>query len=210
MAKQLLAGEQEIQTTRQHWSVFVPALAAGLGVVVVTFVILKVLPADIGGHSLHSIKVVVGLAVALVVAVVLTLRYLRWRFTTYTITNHRVLVSRGVLSRYMESIALDRIQDVSVNQGLVARVFKAGNVEIESAGRDGSEKLRHINDPVGFSNTLQASAQALRTGQPYMPGQAGAASAPGGLSGQQGYVPPTGPGYTPPPPGYNPPGQGGV
>ena len=216
MPRALLQGETEIRTVRQHWYVFLPHLALSVLVLVVVGLIVAVSPGDVGGHSLSVAKQTIVLVAVLFVAVLLTLRYLRWRYTTFTLTDRRVIVSRGVLSRFSESIALDRVQDVRVRQGLVARIFKAGTVEIESAGRDGREVIRHVSDPVGFSDALQLQAQALRTGQMGGLGWAPAASAadpppagstPSGAS-LPGYSPPgAGSDYVPPPPGYNPPGR---
>lgn len=212
--KQMLPGEETLRTTRQHWSVFVPAVAVVIVVLVVLGALLKVLPSDIGGRSLHNVKLALLLAAILVVTIAGSLRFMRWRYTTFTLTNKRVLVSRGVLSRYLESIALDRIQDVSVSQGLLERIFKAGNVEIESAGRDGAEILRLIADPLGFSNDLQQATEMHRMaglGMAPTPGQVGGAAGGGGYP-QAGYAPPGGtpPAYQPPAPGYTPPRSGGV
>ncbi|HEY6378089.1 MAG TPA: PH domain-containing protein [Candidatus Dormibacteraeota bacterium] len=206
MARALLAGETAIRTARQHWYVFLPPLAVSLLVLGVAGSIVAVSPGDVGGHSLNLPKEVIALVAVLFVAAVLTLRYLRWRYTTFTLTDRRVVVSRGVLSRFTKSIALDRVQDVRVTQGLLARVFQAGTVEIESAGRDGADMLRHILDPVGFSDALQLQAQGMRTGQATV-AWAPVAGPPG--APPAGYAPPgAGPGYTPPPPGYNPPSGG--
>jgi uncharacterized membrane protein YdbT with pleckstrin-like domain len=195
----LLDNEREVRVVRQHWAVFVPVVAISALVLIVTFVVLKVLPHDVSGHDLHSVKVVIILVIGLAALGVLSLHYLRWRFTTYTITDRRVLVSRGVLSRYTESITLDRIQDTSVSQSLLGRIFRAGTVEIESAGRDGAEVIHLIPDPMGFSNQLQQAVEAHRMGTPL---------APPGQPLHEGYVPPGSSGYGPPP-GYGPPRQGG-
>lgn len=207
MPRALLAGETRIRIARQHWYVFLPPLAVSLLVLVVVGLIDAVSPGDVGGHSLGLPKEVIALVAVLFVAAVLSLRYLRWRYTTFTLTDRRVLVNRGVLSRFSKSIALDRVQDVRVTQGPLARLFRAGTVEIESAGREGTEMLRHIRDPVGFSDALQLQAQGLRTGQATV-AWAPAVAPPG--APPAGYAPPgAGPGYAPPPPGYTPP-SGGV
>lgn len=209
MAKQLLAGEAEIRTVRQHWYVFIPAVLAVALALAAIAILLAVTPGDVGGHSLRTVKAAILVAALLVIAVTATLRYLRWHFSSFTLTSHRVLVNRGVITRFTEAVALDRIQDVSARQGIVGRIFHAGTLEIESAGRDGGLLLRNIPDPVGFSNAVQFAAQAMRTGQP-PPGAAPWSPAPGGYVASPGYVPPAGGGYAPPPPGYNPPSQGGI
>ena len=201
----LLDNEREIRLARQHWAVFVPTVLVLLAVVVITAVILIVLPGSVSGHSIGTIKALIGLVIGLAAVGTFLLRYLRWRYTTYILTDKRILLSKGILSRYTESITLDRIQDTATTQSFIGRMFKAGTVEIESAGRDGTEKLALIMDPVGFSNTLQAAVEAHRTGQPVLPPTAAPPpGAPPQSGSYQGYVPPGGAGAGPPP-GYSPP-----
>jgi uncharacterized membrane protein YdbT with pleckstrin-like domain len=195
----LLDNEREVRVARQHWAVFVPVTLISALVLIVSFVVLRALPHDVRGHDLHDVKVIIILIIGLFVLALLSLHYLRWRFTTYAITDRRVLISRGVLSRYTESITLDRIQDTSVSQSLLGRIFSAGNVEIESAGRDGAEMIHLIPDPMGFSNQLQQAVDAHRMGIPMAVPQEPLT---------EGYVPPSSSGYGPPP-GYGPPRQGG-
>lgn len=208
----LLDNEREIRLARQHWAIFVPTLLVLLLVVVAATVILILIPGTVSDRSTGTVKTVIGLVIGLFVVAAFLLRYLRWRFTTYVLTDKRILLSKGILSRYTESITLDRIQDTATSQSLIGRVFKAGTVEIESAGRDGTERLTLIHDPVGFSNTLQQAVEAHRTGQPVLPPGAppGPGQPPGG-GAYQGYVPPGGAGSGPPP-GYGPPprSSGGV
>lgn len=185
MSIQLIEGERVVRTARQHWIVFVPAGAVCALVIAAAAVVLWVSPASVGGRSLHDAKALVMLGIALAVAAVLSVRWLRWRFNAYVLTDHRVVVSTGVLSRSAESISLDRVQDSAVHRSLLARALRYGDVEIESAGRDGAERLSRIGDAVGFSNDLLVAVEARRTGRP----------SPGDASGRPG--PPAG-GYAPP------------
>jgi membrane protein YdbS with pleckstrin-like domain len=199
MVRKLLQDEREIRVARQHWSVFIPTAAGSLVVVGVLAALVAVLPTHVSSVAIGGAKtlvLVLGIAVA---AIVLTVHWLRWRYTTFTLTDRRVMVGTGVLSRHTESIALDRVQDTAVRQSLLARVFRAGDVEIESAGRDGTEVLARIHDPQGFSNDLLNAVEAHRMGRPYPTGDA---PSPG--PAPQGYEPPGAAGYGPPM-GYGPP-----
>ncbi|HEY2705464.1 MAG TPA: PH domain-containing protein, partial [Candidatus Dormibacteraeota bacterium] len=169
--RKLLQDEREIRVARQHWSIFIPVVGGCLVVVAALAALIAVAPSQVSGVALGSVKsfvLVLGLAA---VALILTVRWLRWHYTTFTLTDRRVVVGTGVLSRHTESIALDRVQDTAVRQSLVARIFRAGDVEIESAGRDGSEVLARIHDPQGFSNDLLNAVEAHRTGRPYGAGE---------------------------------------
>jgi membrane protein YdbS with pleckstrin-like domain len=197
--RKLLQDEREIRVARQHWSIFIPVVGGCLLMVGVLAGLAVVAPSHVSGLGLGSVKtfvVALGLAAA---ALTLTGRWLRWHYTTFTLTDRRVVVGAGVLSRHTESIALDRVQDTAVRQSLVARIFRAGDLEIESAGRDGSEVLANIHDPQGFSNDLLNAVEAHRTGRPY-----GAGDEPTGAPAPQAYGPPGASGYGPPP-GYGPP-----
>ncbi|HEV7467294.1 MAG TPA: PH domain-containing protein [Candidatus Dormibacteraeota bacterium] len=197
--RKLLQDEREIRVARQHWSIFIPVVGGCLVVVGVLAGLAVVAPSHVSGLALGSVKtfaLALGLAGA---AMTLTVRWLRWHYTTFTLTDRRVVVGTGVLSRHTESIALDRVQDTAVRQSLVARMFRAGDVEIESAGRDGSEVLARIHDPQGFSNDLLNAVEAHRTGRPY-----GADEPSTGAAAPQRYAPP-GASEHGPPPGYGPP-----
>ena len=89
------------------------------------------------------------------------LRLLRWRFQTYTLTSHRIVLARGVVSRVTESIALDRIQDTVVRRPLADRLIGAGSLEIQSAGRDGTEILGWC--PGRIASTPRSSRRSRTT-----------------------------------------------
>jgi membrane protein YdbS with pleckstrin-like domain len=200
--RKLLQDEREIRVARQHWSIFIPVVGGCLLMVGVLAGLAVAAPSHVSGLALGSAKtfvVVLGLAGA---ALTLTVRWLRWHYTTFTLTDRRVVVGTGVLSRQTESIALDRVQDTAVRQSLLARIFRAGDVEIESAGRDGSEVLANIHDPQGFSNDLLNAVEAHRTGRPY-----GTDEPSTGAAAPQRYAPP---GYGPPPGNGPPPRRDGL
>jgi uncharacterized membrane protein YdbT with pleckstrin-like domain len=198
-----MPGEHPIRVTRQHWTIFIPvglvcALALAVGLV-----LLAVTPSTVAGHSISTVKTFIGLGIVVVVVAVFMVRWLQWRTQTFMLTDHRIVVRRGILSRFTESIALDRIQDSSVRQRLLARMLHFGDVEIESAGRDGSEMLHHIADPAGFSNDLLLAIEARRTGRP-MPGAPGAPAGFDPAPSHGGYAPPGMAGGPAQPGGYSP------
>jgi len=196
---QLMPGEHPIRVTRQHWTIFIPVGLACAAALAVGLVLLAVTPSRVSGHDIGQVKLLIGLGLVLVVGATFLVRWVQWRCLTYLLTDHRIVVRRGILSRYTESIALDRIQDSGVRQRLLARMLRFGDVEIESAGRDGTEVLHHIADPVGFSNDLLIAIEARRTGQPVP----GATTQPGDAS-HGGYAPPGVQGAPGPPGAYGP------
>jgi putative membrane protein len=91
---------------------------------------------------------------AVVGAGALALSYLRWRGFRYRIGGDEVVIEQGLLNRSRRSIPLERIQDVSIERGPLARLFGLALVRIETGGGDKDEGLL---DSVGV-----AEAQRLR------------------------------------------------
>ncbi|HET6818452.1 MAG TPA: PH domain-containing protein [Mycobacteriales bacterium] len=85
----------------------------------------------------------------LVVAVLVLLRwslwpFLRWSTTRYVLTNRRVVIRTGVLSRSGRDIPLTRVNDVSFRHSVIDRMLRCGTLTIESAGEHGQVVLPEV------------------------------------------------------------------
>lgn len=170
MPTPLMPGEQSIALVRQHWSVVAGHVLGALVVIVVAIVLNAVLPTHIGSLSITTVKTVIALI--LIVASVLWagLRLLRWRFATYHLTDKRIVMEGGILSRTAETIPLDRIQNTVIHRPIGDRLIGAGDIEIKSAGRDGVEVLHRIPKAEQFYNELLTAMNAPpQTGAPGRP-----------------------------------------
>jgi uncharacterized membrane protein YdbT with pleckstrin-like domain len=58
--------------------------------------------------------------------------------TTYTITDRRLNVKRGIIARKVQETRLQRVQNVNFQQGVYQRVMQIGNVEFDTAGTEES------------------------------------------------------------------------
>jgi membrane protein YdbS with pleckstrin-like domain len=138
-----LLGEDEyvVVSTRTHWKaligpVFLLLVVAGLG---------GFLAAIVPAGSLQTAARIAILAVGVVVLAMFALRpFLDWFFSTYTITNRRLITRHGVLTRTGRDIPLMRINDVSYEHGLVDRLLGCGTLHIESAGERGQVVLPDV------------------------------------------------------------------
>ncbi|HUZ69654.1 MAG TPA: PH domain-containing protein [Candidatus Saccharimonadales bacterium] len=170
MPTTMMPGERSIALVRQHWSVVAGHVLAAAVVIVVAIVLNAVLPAKVGSLSITTVKTVV--AIVFIVAAVLWagLRILRWRFATYHLTDKRIVMEGGILSRTAETIPLDRIQNTVIHRPIGDRLIGAGDIEIESAGRDGVEVLHRIPKAEQFYNELLTAMNAPpQTGAPARP-----------------------------------------
>ncbi len=163
----LFPGEEPIIVSRQHIVGFIPELFSGVVMAIIAIGIAVIFPQHlmIAGVNISSIVRMLMLLGILAVIIYVAVQYLEWRSINFELTTHRVMFSAGVFSRSTESIALDRIQNIRVHQSFRARMVDAGDIEIESAGRDGSEVLHLIRDPQGFvSAVMQAGERFSSSG----------------------------------------------
>lgn len=88
-----------------------------------------------GGAAILALPVVLA-----IVALGTFASYLNWRRLTYTIGAQDIRVESGILSRAARSVPYERIQDVSLEQKLLARLFGLVAVKFET-GAGGGEDL---------------------------------------------------------------------
>mgnify|MGYP001792861872 CR=1 FL=1 len=153
----LLPGERVLASARRHWVVLVrPILTVILGAVIAA-VVAAFLPLN------GELRLFVLLGVVLLAVIVLNLYFWRWRSQQYILTDQRVVLNEGLISRFSRSILLDRIQDLTTYQGLWGRAWGFGDIELESAGREGGEWLHMVPRPQQLRNAIVAQMEARRT-----------------------------------------------
>jgi uncharacterized membrane protein YdbT with pleckstrin-like domain len=82
-----------------------------------------------------------GIAIAVVVGVFalsILLGLARRAATQYTITDRRLYIRRGILSRREQYTAIERVQNVETTQSLFERLLRVGTVDFDTAGTDDS------------------------------------------------------------------------
>ena len=93
---------------------------------------------------------VVKIAVALWVIINLgwfLVRFIQWVSTHFVLTSDRVMSREGVLAKRGIEIPLERINTVFFEQGIFERMLGLGDLEIESASKDGAQRFEDIRRP---------------------------------------------------------------
>ena len=140
---------------RPHWwelagASFLLALALGLAVA-----------ASVGVRgAAHDPLLIVILLVVLVALARFVVRYIRWATTNIVLTNHRLILRAGVLSKSGREIPLERINDIAYHQTLFDRLIGSGNLVVESAGERGQETLRRVPDPTRVQQAIYREMHA--------------------------------------------------
>src|SRR5439155_1666692 len=87
----------------------------------------------VGSVGLGIVIAVVLFAVAVVVGFVKRIA------TTYSITNQRLRIRRGIISRNVQETRVDRIQNVNTEQGVLDRILLIGTVDYDTEGTDDAD-----------------------------------------------------------------------
>jgi membrane protein YdbS with pleckstrin-like domain len=164
MPKNLLAGESMVmQPLRQHWIVLVERLWFP---VVVGLALLVVIDGFGGTQNLiqPEIRLLVTLLVMAVVGLWVTVVYLMWSSRSLTVTDQRVILEWGILTRSSKQIALDRVQDVTTHIPPLGRILNYGLVEIDVANVAGAEKFEYARAPEMLRDQVFVLSEQLRRG----------------------------------------------
>ena len=141
----LLPTERRVIAVRRHWSRLAePALSVVVGLVVLLWLDQQ-LPSPLPfARDLLLAGWVVLLAR-------LTWRVLEWREDWFVVTDRRLLMRTGLITRRVAMMPLIKVTDMSYDRPLAGRIFGYGEIVIESAGQDQAlRKITHLPQPDGL------------------------------------------------------------
>ncbi|MHB1835769.1 MAG: PH domain-containing protein [Solirubrobacteraceae bacterium] len=115
----------------------------------------------IADGSVRTLWVVLAVVVAFLVALIV-IQLLRVR-TTYSITNRRLTIERGLLSRELHQTRLERIQNVNARQSVLQRALGVGTVDFDTAGEAEFDfAFRGVANPRELVRTVDRALHELR------------------------------------------------
>ena len=78
----------------------------------------------------------VFLIVLVIVGLTILVGFVKRVATTYTITNRRLNIKRGIVSREIQETRLERVQNVNYRQSVFQRIMQIGDVDFDTAATD--------------------------------------------------------------------------
>lgn len=103
------------------------------------------LPTFQNPNSGNLLSVVLSIFYGVVALPAIVLQYLRF---SYRITPKQIVIQKGVLRRQNRSIPIERIQNIQIQQNLLARIVGIAKVTIETAGSSATEgSLEYVSLP---------------------------------------------------------------
>ncbi len=166
--KNLAPGEAIVYRARYHWIYYRTALAFLL--VSAVFGLWWWLAGSLPGAQPAS-PVFGNLALLFLGAAVAAflVRRIRNAADEFVVTNRRVVRKVGLFAREAEHVPIEKIQDITIEQGVMARLLGYGNVALETASETGRIVFPDISRPEGFRNAIWGQGTAAAGGAPRRP-----------------------------------------
>jgi uncharacterized membrane protein YdbT with pleckstrin-like domain len=146
-------GEQIIFEGHPSWRATLAFYLQGiLAVLVVGVIVLLVSSTGVGAG-------VIAAGIALVVLI----GFIKRVATVYTITNQRLRIKRGILSKRIQQTRIDRVQNVNTEQGVLERLLRVGTVDFDTAGTDDSDfTFAGVSSPSRVVEAVDRAQHAAR------------------------------------------------
>jgi uncharacterized membrane protein YdbT with pleckstrin-like domain len=145
-------GETVALDLHPHWWFFSKHIITGIPLLIALVGVFSI-SADYGTGYIWS-------AAAIVWALWLLVKFLDWQFTHFVVTDDRVVSRTGVLAKRGVEIPLDRIANINFRQGIWERIIGAGDLSIESAGRQGDSTFENVRHPDGVQQEIYRQIDA--------------------------------------------------
>ncbi|MGH3138932.1 MAG: PH domain-containing protein [Gaiellales bacterium] len=101
-----------------------------------------------GGQDVGPTWFTVATAIGLVLTYIVG--WIRRRSTRYLVTDRRIHIRTGLMSRHERTTHVDRVQNVNLRQSIPQRLLGIGDVDWDTAGTDAADAdftFRGVDDP---------------------------------------------------------------
>jgi uncharacterized membrane protein YdbT with pleckstrin-like domain len=133
VAPKLHPGEQVLYEGHPSWRALLAFYIKGI-LIVAAICLLVAVGTNLFGDETKT-GLVSGIAVV-GVALVILVGFVKRVATSYTITNRRLHIKRGIVSRTIQETRLERVQNVNYNQSIIQRALQIGDVDFDTAAGD--------------------------------------------------------------------------
>jgi uncharacterized membrane protein YdbT with pleckstrin-like domain len=156
MSLNLSPGEQLIFQGHPSWRAILGFYLKGVLVAAIVGVVAKLFGAGSG---------TVFLIVLIVIGVTVLIGFVKRVATTYTITNRRLNIKRGIVSREVQETRLERVQNVNYRQSAYQRIMQIGDVDFDTAATDDYNFIfAGVADPANVVHRVDQATGASASG----------------------------------------------
>lgn len=155
----LLRDERLIYATHPHWIIFAPSVIIFIMMAAI-FILGPQYPLfgfRLFGYAFYDI---VGAIVGLVAVYWFLSAWVVFYYSEFGVTNKRIIMKTGMISRDTAEIMLDKIEAINVEQSILGRILTYGTLIVVGTG--GTHDV-YYNVPDPFIFRRQAQRQVSRT-----------------------------------------------
>jgi membrane protein YdbS with pleckstrin-like domain len=192
VGKYLLPAERVVIVQRKHWAVLAVPVTLAVGGLLIALTLDTALPA-----SAALVRDIVWLAWTAVLAY-LAWCIIEWWADRFVVTNKRVMLVHGILTRKVGMMPLTKVTDMSYERSVLARLLGYGVFVMESAGQDQAlSRIAFVPQPDWLYREMCALLFTPEEPGPTTPadGDDGTGGGAGGLGRPGGPRSPGGPGH---------------
>jgi uncharacterized membrane protein YdbT with pleckstrin-like domain len=142
-------GERVVYATKLHWLIYWRAIL---------LLIICLILAVAGWYTADNENLSLALGIAAVIFALLALSsglraFIRRATTELVVTDQRVIYKAGLLARHTLEMNRAKVESVTVDQTMLARIFGYGTIIVRGTGST-LEPIRDISDPLTFRNHI--------------------------------------------------------
>jgi uncharacterized membrane protein YdbT with pleckstrin-like domain len=152
----LSPGEQVIFQGHPSWRAILGFYLKGILIAAIVGLIAKLF--DAGSAT-------VFLVVLVLIGLTVLVGFVKRVATTYTITDRRLNIKRGIVSREIQETRLERVQNVNYRQSVYQRLMQIGDVDFDTAATDDYNFVFvGVADPAGVVHSVDQATGAGAAG----------------------------------------------
>lgn len=155
MSIRLHAGERVLFEGHPSWRAMLAWYLKGILGAAVVGLLVQLIFSDSG---LTFLLVLIGVIGTVIIG------FIRRMATTYTITDRRLNIKRGIFAREIQETRLERVQNVNYRQGVIQRLLQVGDVDFDTAssGNDYTFVFAGVADPSDVVHRVDEATGAAR------------------------------------------------
>jgi uncharacterized membrane protein YdbT with pleckstrin-like domain len=153
----LASNEAIVYRTKQHWMAPIFGTITGVAVLVggiVLFAFHLTLATDGFGGTIRTLAFWAALALIVVGVAMVGYSYIRWWVEDYVVTNQKVVKVEGLLNKRTSGAALEKINDVVLQQGPVGRMLGYGTLRVSTASDITDLNYETMRKPAEFRRMM--------------------------------------------------------
>jgi len=161
--RNLLPGEKIMYKTRLHWTVLTGSLAMALLLAGAGVALLFTAVPGVSGLQSQSIQRDAGFAFLFLAVCFLLRGLIKRNATEMAVTNRRLVIKTGILSRRTIELLLGKVESVQVQESFLGRLLGYGTIIVHGTGGT-PESFPRIAHPLEFRRQMEQQVESRATG----------------------------------------------